>query len=166
MSRKLVLALVLLLVGGVVGPLVVPPEHASTARMAIVALAAAAVVAMLKSFGAAAQKASEVAVPEGATVLRDGPANLKDGWVMIGGVLKLTPDQLVFSSHGFAQKASTRAWELKSFESIAPARAMGIVPNALLVRIGGTEIKLVVTEREGWMKAIQSAAVALRREAA
>ena len=147
----------------IVSPLVVPPEFGHQFKLAIVVLCGIVVTAMMREHGRAAQVASAVALPADAVVLREGPANFKDGWVMVGGILKLTPEKLVFSAHGFAQSARVRAWDLHEFAGTTPARALGLVPNAILVRFGPTEIKLVVTEREAWLEAIRSAAANLGR---
>src|SRR5262245_61420990 len=67
--------------------------------------------------------------------LREGPANFKDGWVMVGGVLKLTAETLVFAAHGFAQKAKVHTWDLRRFEGVVPSRTLGLIPNAITVTV-------------------------------
>jgi hypothetical protein len=158
MAKKLVAAVVVLLALGVCSPFLVPAAFAVQLELVIVVLCGVAVVAMLRALAQVTRTASAVAVPADAVVLREGPANYKDGWLMVGGVLKLTPDHLVFSAHGFAQKARVHTWELRGVQGASPARTLGLVPNAMLVRFATTEIKLVVHDRDTWMRAIRSAA--------
>src|SRR4051812_12233403 len=106
MARKRLFAVVGLLALGTFLPLVLPPELHGDLALRLLFYLAAALVGLLKDFGRAVHAASAEALPPDAVVLREGPANFKNGWVMVGGVLKLTPDKLVFSAHGFAQKAS------------------------------------------------------------
>src|SRR5262245_24790379 len=141
MSKKRILVVAALLAAGIAAPYVVPAELNHEFKLQWLFYAGAALAGLLRDFGKATQVASAVALPPDAVVLREGPANLKNGWVMIGGVLKLTPDQLVFSAHGFAQKARVFAWPLRDFTDASLARTLGLVPNSILVRFGATEIK-------------------------
>jgi len=161
MAKKRIAAVAVLVALGIAAPYVVPPELNHDFKVQWLFYAAAALVGLLKDFGRAAQVASAVALPPDAVVLREGPANFKNGWLMIGGILKLTPDQLVFSAHGFAQKARVFSWPLRDFTGVSAARTLGLVPNAIQVRFGAAEVKLVVTDRKGWMSQIAAAAAPL-----
>jgi hypothetical protein len=136
-----------------------------TSFYVIAALLGFVLATVLKAFRRASATASQVAVPEEATVLRQGPANFKRGWVMVGGALKLTPEHLVFSSHGFAQKAQVHAWELRGLKGLDTANTLGIVPNAIVVRFEQGQVKLVVNDRKAWLLAIRSAVSQLRLRA-
>jgi hypothetical protein len=128
---------------------------------AVIGLVVAAIgQVLMRSLRRSAEATAAGAGVAGA-VTREGPANFKDGWVMVGGVLKLTPDALVFAAHGFAQRAQARTWDLRRFERVVPSRTLGLIPNAITVTIGGADVKLVVGQRDRWMRDIQHAAEAL-----
>jgi hypothetical protein len=158
MSKKRIVAIAALLAAGVVGPFIVPPALEHAFRLRFVLWGAALLAALLRDFGAAVQAASAVALPPDTVVILEGPANFKNGWVMIGGVLKLTRDQLLFSAHGFAQNARVYAWELQSLDELTPANTLGLVPNAIEARFGAVRSKLVMEGRDAWMSAIRAAA--------
>ena len=162
MSKKRILGIVGLLAAGVVAPFIVPPALEHQFKVRFVLWGVALLVALLRDFSAATQAASAVALPPDTVVILEGPANFKNGWVMIGGVLKLTRDQLVFSAHGFAQKARVYAWELRNLEELQPASTLGLVPNAIEARFGSVRSKFVVEGRDAWMSAIRAAAAKRR----
>ena len=157
MSKKRMVAIVALFAAGLAAPMLLPRELEGEFKLRWLFWAAAVLAGVLRDFGRAAQVASEVALPPDAVVVREGPANFKRGWVMVGGVLKMTPELLVFSSHGFAQKARVQAWPLADVVAVEPARTLWIVPNSIVVRMRAGELKFVVMDRQGWMSAIQAA---------
>jgi hypothetical protein len=166
MSKRPVLLAAALVVLAIASFLVVPRAYQREHLIALVVVSGLVLRQMATAFQRATEVAAEVEVPAAAAVLREGPANFKRGWAMVGGVLKLTPATLMFSAHGFVQKATVHCWDLRHFEGVEPARTLGLVPNAIVVRIGGAQVKLVVMQRDLWMRDLRRAAEALRQTAA
>lgn len=100
----------------------------------------------------------ELALEDGESGLREGPANLFRGIESVGGWLWLTDRRLVFRSHAFALQSGESVWRLASIARAEPAMTMWIVPNGLRITLSdGTAHKLVVTDRSGWADAIETA---------
>jgi hypothetical protein len=96
-----------------------------------------------------------------------GPANHKKGMEAVGGKLFLTSTRLRFKSHAFNFRAHDESFPLDEIESVEPARSIGIIPNAIVVRMryAGKQ-RFVVMTRAKWIAAITekiSAAEALRK---
>jgi hypothetical protein len=166
MSKRPILLVVALVVLAIASFFVVPPGHERAHVTALVVVLGLALGRMITTLQRATEAAAEVEVPAGAVVVREGPANFKSGWAMVGGVLKLTPEALIFSAHGFVQKARVHQWDLRRFEGVEPSRSLGLIPNAIVVRFGGADVKLVVSYRDVWMRDLRRTAEALRRPAA
>ena len=100
----------------------------------------------------------ELALEPGETMIRSGPANLFRGIEAVGGFLWLTDRRLVFRSHGISFWPGESAWPLRGIARVETATTMWVFRNAIRCSMrDGRVAKMVVEDREGWARDIESA---------
>ncbi|MGF1623418.1 MAG: hypothetical protein ACFCVH_00930 [Alphaproteobacteria bacterium] len=94
----------------------------------------------------------------GEDVIREGPANHVAGVESRGGWLYLTDTALHFRAHKVNLQRHALTIALADIVDLAPARSLGLFPNAFTVTTGqrGRE-KFIVGDRKAWIAAIQQA---------
>lgn len=115
---------------------------------------------LLAAFVAAQRRRMEIpgGVLDGERILHQGPANHKEGIEMRGGWLVLTERALVFRSHGMNVQNAPLRVELSQIRVVAAVRTGGVVPNGLLVDLGGGRtVQFVVQERAAWLQRLAAA---------
>jgi hypothetical protein len=106
----------------------------------------------------------ELALEDGESGVREGPANLWRGIESVGGWLWLTDRRLVFRSHAIALRSGETVWPISEIAKAEPAMSMWIIPNGLRLTLrDGSTAKLVVTGRQEWAIAIDAARDAAAR---
>jgi hypothetical protein len=95
---------------------------------------------------------------DGEDVLLEGAANHVADVESRGGWLYLTDDALHFRAHKLNIQRKPLSLPLDEIRDVAPARALGLIPNALTVTTTrGTREKFIVNARGTWIAAIRNA---------
>jgi hypothetical protein len=94
----------------------------------------------------------------GESVLHEGTANHVANVESRGGWLYLTDKGLHFRAHKINVQRGPLFLALADIVDVAPARALGLIPNALTVTtMQGSREKFIVNDRNGWIAAIRDA---------
>ncbi len=96
----------------------------------------------------------------GKAVIKSSKANLERGIESVGGMLTLTKDYLEFVPHSInfqKEPISIRVIDLKSVKK-SWTRLFSIIPlfpSTVAISTPGGTYRFVVSDRDGWMSAIQ-----------
>jgi hypothetical protein len=97
----------------------------------------------------------------GEKVIKDGRANLQRGWEAVGGRLYLTNRRLIFEPHAFNVQREVAEIPLERVVGVRKCwtkflNILPVFPNSIAVSTtDGTEYRLVVFGRQGWINAIE-----------
>lgn len=92
----------------------------------------------------------------GESVVHWGPANHFKGIEAVGGKLFLTNRRLRFRSHRFNVQTHDESYPIEAIASVEPARTLGVIPNAIRLRLAdGRRERFVVMAREHWIATLR-----------
>lgn len=85
----------------------------------------------------------------------EGRANYFHGMEAIGGKLRLTTRELIFTPHKVNIQRHVQEWSVTDVVGVAEVRSFGIVPNGLAVTLSSNELlRFAVWHRQRWIDAL------------
>jgi hypothetical protein len=106
----------------------------------------------------------ETRLQKGETVIKEGRANLQRGIEAVGGKLYLSSRRLIFESHRFSVQTGDISIPLDDVALVRKCwtkflNLIPLFPNSIGVTVReGTQHRIVVTDRDSWVEAIEAAA--------
>ena len=100
---------------------------------------------------------------DGETIVKETAANLQRGIETVGGRLYLSSRRLIFESHPFNIQTGATAVSLDDVVGVRKSwtrflNVIPVMPNSIAVTTkDGTEYRLVLNDRGGWVEAIKAA---------